>query len=76
MRHFDLYGGSCLQEEEERPLWEKLVAKPRTAKDRQRNAEVLRQYNRNHEDDIFAGRAPTSDLLNFNEETDSENEIR
>ena len=59
------------------PLWEEVIVKPRTAKDRQRNAEIFRAQNKHHEDDIFAGRAPPDlQLFNFNEDTDSENEIR
>ena len=54
-----------------------MIVKPRTAKDRQRNAEIFRAQNKHHEDDIFAGRAPPDlQLFNFNEDTDSENEIR
>lgn len=58
------------------------MAKPRTAKDRQRNAEIFQAHNRNHEDDIFAGLgAPGATehrlFAGTNEDSDSsDNEIR
>lgn len=78
---------SVKEPEENVPLWGELIVKPRTAKDRQRNAEIFRAHNRNHEDDVFAGQQQQQEeasdgvqqqqhrLLNFSEDTDSENDI-
>jgi hypothetical protein len=60
------------------PLWEQLKTNPKSARDRQRNAEIIRQHNqRDQEEDIYGGEAAANfNLFNRNEESDSENEVR
>ncbi len=66
------------EEEEEVEPWEKLVINPKSARDRARNAEIIRQHNRRgpEEEDDYAGAQVGVNLLNRSEETDSENEVR
>jgi hypothetical protein len=60
--------------------WERLVINPKSARDRARNAEIIRQHNRRgpEEEDEYAGAQVGAgvNLLNRSEETDSENEVR
>jgi hypothetical protein len=58
--------------------WERLVINPKSARDRARNAEIIRQHNRRgpEEEDDYADAQVGVNLLNRSEETDSENEVR
>merc|ERR1719350_475399 len=67
-------------------IFEKVSANPTTVKQRQQNAEALKEYNENHEDDIFGQplttiskptllKASTKSLLNQDSDSDSEQDI-
>eukprot|EP00090_Calanus_glacialis_P004741 TRINITY_DN13564_c0_g1_i2.p1 TRINITY_DN13564_c0_g1~~TRINITY_DN13564_c0_g1_i2.p1 ORF type:complete len:686 (-),score=226.94 TRINITY_DN13564_c0_g1_i2:189-2246(-) len=67
-------------------IFEKVSANPKTVKQRQQNAEALKEYNENHEDDIFGQplstiskptllKASTKSLLNQDSDSDSEQDI-
>jgi len=67
-------------------IFEKISANPKTVKQRQQNAEALKEYNENHEDDIFGGpiqskskptllKPSTKTLLSQDSDSDSEQDI-
>ena len=67
-------------------IFEKVSANPKTVKQRQQNAEALKEYNENHEDDIFGEplqsrskptllKPSTKTLLSQDSDSDSEQDI-
>jgi len=66
-------------------ILEKISANPKTVKQRQQNAEALKEYNENHEDDIFGGSSKpaskstliksSTTLLSQDSDSDSEQDI-